>query len=126
MRCRKIRGMATICGKAVATDGLRKRGPGHPAAACGYEPRENDCASTLSRRAIHFGFEFGVGRAYKPNGIIMPAKSEKQRRLMGAALAYKRGENKHPSTEVKHVAESMTERELADMAKKPLSDKKPK
>lgn len=126
MRCRKTRGMATICGKAVATDGLRKRGPGHPAAACGYEPRENDCASTLSRRDIHFGFEFGVGRAYKPNGIIMPAKSEKQRRLMGAALAYKRGENKHPSTEVKHVAESMTERELADMAKKPLSDKKPK
>lgn len=56
----------------------------------------------------------------------MPAKSEKQRRLMGAALAYKRGENKHPSSEVKHVAESMTERELAEMAKKPRSEKKAK
>lgn len=45
---------------------------------------------------------------------------------MGAALAYKRGENKHASDEVKHVAESMTERELADMAKKPQSEKKRK
>ena len=38
---------------------------------------------------------------------------------MGAALAYKRGENKHPSDEVKHVAQSMSESELAEMAKKP-------
>lgn len=45
---------------------------------------------------------------------------------MGAALAYKRGENKHPSTEVKHVAQSMSERELADMAKKPNAEKKTK
>lgn len=60
------------------------------------------------------------------NLLTMPAKSEKQRRLMGAALAYKRGENKHPSSEVKHVAESMTERELAEMAKKPRSEKKAK
>lgn len=56
----------------------------------------------------------------------MPAKSEKQRRLMGAALAYKRGENKHPSGEVKKVAESMTESQLVDMAKKPRSAKKPR
>lgn len=56
----------------------------------------------------------------------MPAKSEKQRRLMGAALAYKRGENKHPSSEIRHVAESMTERELAEMAKKPRNDKETK
>lgn len=56
----------------------------------------------------------------------MPAKSEKQRRLMGAALAYKRGENKHPSGEVKQVAESMTEKQLVDMAKKPRSEKKSK
>lgn len=42
---------------------------------------------------------------------------------MGAALAYKRGENKHPSNEVKQVAESMTERELVDMAKKPRTGK---
>lgn len=50
----------------------------------------------------------------------MPSKSEKQRRLMGAALAYKRGENKHPSKEVKKVADSMTEEQLEDMASKPL------
>lgn len=56
----------------------------------------------------------------------MPAKSEKQRRLMGAALAYKREENKHPSGEVKQVAESMTERQLADMAKKPHAKKERK
>lgn len=56
----------------------------------------------------------------------MPAKSEKQRRLMGAALAYKRGENKHPSSEIKHVADSMTESELAEMAKKPRDEKKKK
>lgn len=53
----------------------------------------------------------------------MPAKSEKQQRLMGAALAYKRGENKHPSNEVKQVADSMTETELAEMAKKPRTKK---
>ena len=54
----------------------------------------------------------------------MPAKSEKQRRLMGAALAYKRGENHHPSEEVQKVADSMTEKELEEMAKKPVSEKK--
>lgn len=45
---------------------------------------------------------------------------------MGAALAYKRGENKHPSSEVIHVAEGMTEKELAEMAKKSKSEKKRK
>lgn len=39
---------------------------------------------------------------------------------MGAALSYKRGENKHPSQEVKHVADSMTETQLEDMAKSRL------
>lgn len=43
---------------------------------------------------------------------------------MGAALAFKRGENKHPSSEVKHVAESMTEGELSEMAKKSRTGKK--
>lgn len=43
---------------------------------------------------------------------------------MGAALAYKRGENKHPSSEVKHVADSMTESELVEMAKKPHPERK--
>jgi len=54
----------------------------------------------------------------------MPAKSEKQRRLMGAALSYKRGENKHPSSEVKKVARSMTEEQLEDFASKPIAKKK--
>jgi hypothetical protein len=54
----------------------------------------------------------------------MPAKSEKQRRLMGAALAYKRGENKHASEEVRKVAESMTEAQLEDFASKPIAEKK--
>jgi len=56
----------------------------------------------------------------------MPAKSEKQRKLMGAALSYKRGENKHPSGEVKKVAEGMTEDQLEDMASKPISKSKKK
>jgi len=54
----------------------------------------------------------------------MPAKSEKQRRLMGAALAYKRGDNKNTSDEVKKVANSMTEEELEDFASKPKNKKK--
>lgn len=56
----------------------------------------------------------------------MPAKSEKQRKLMGAALSYKRGENKKPSDEIKKVANSMTESQLEDMASKPKSSKKGK
>jgi len=54
----------------------------------------------------------------------MPAKSEKQRKLMGAALAYKRGENKNVSEEIKKVANSMTEEQLEDFASKPVSGKK--
>lgn len=54
----------------------------------------------------------------------MPAKSEKQRRLMGAALSYKRGENKTASAEVKKVADGMTEKELEDFASKPTSKRK--
>ena len=56
----------------------------------------------------------------------MPAKSEKQRRLMGAALAYKRGENPHASEEVRKVAESMTEEQLEDFASKPIAKKEKK
>jgi len=56
----------------------------------------------------------------------MPAKSEKQRRLMGAALSYKRGENKNASDEVKKVADGMTEKELEDFASKPIVKKKSK
>jgi len=56
----------------------------------------------------------------------MPAKSEKQRRFMGAALAYKRGEEKNVSEEVKKAADSMTEAELEEFASKPGKTKKSK
>lgn len=45
---------------------------------------------------------------------------------MGAALAYKRGENPHASEEVRKVAESMTEKELEEFAKKPVKDEEGK
>jgi len=49
----------------------------------------------------------------------VPAKSEKQRRLMAAARAYKRGEYKgEPSEEVKRLAAEMTDKELTDFMKK--------
>ena len=54
----------------------------------------------------------------------MPAKSEKQRKLMGAALAYKRGESKTSSEEIKKVASSMSEKELEEYASKPTGSKK--
>ena len=56
----------------------------------------------------------------------MPAKSEKQRKLMGAALSYKRGESKHPTEEAKKVANSMTEEQLEDFASKPIEKSKKK
>lgn len=43
---------------------------------------------------------------------------------MGAALSYKRGENKNASDEVKKVASGMTEKELEDFASKPTAKKK--
>jgi hypothetical protein len=49
----------------------------------------------------------------------MPAKSEKQRKFMAAALAYKRGENSNASARVKQLAASMTQEELEDYARKP-------
>lgn len=52
----------------------------------------------------------------------MPAKSEKQQHLMGAALAYKRGQNPSASEEVKKLADSMSEKELEEMASKPTSE----
>lgn len=46
----------------------------------------------------------------------MPATSEKQKKLMGAALSYKRGKNKNASKEVKELASSMSEQKLKDYA----------
>ncbi|MCD8185144.1 MAG: DUF3008 family protein [Rikenellaceae bacterium] len=45
---------------------------------------------------------------------------------MGAALAYKRGEEEQVSDRVKKAAESMTEKELEDYASKPDKKKKTK
>lgn len=56
----------------------------------------------------------------------MPAKSDKQRRLMGAALGCKRDETKCVSDKVKEVAAEMTEEQLEDFASKPKSTKKKK
>lgn len=57
---------------------------------------------------------------------IMPAKSEKQRRLMGAALACKRDEDKCISKEVRKVAQGMSEGQLEDFASKPIKKKRSK
>jgi len=54
------------------------------------------------------------------------AESKSQQRLMAMALAYKRGESKTASDEVKKLASSMSEKELEDFAKtkhKGLPDK---
>jgi hypothetical protein len=48
----------------------------------------------------------------------MPAKSAKQQRLMGAALAAKRGEAPAASKKVAEVAKSMTEKQLKEFATK--------
>jgi hypothetical protein len=46
----------------------------------------------------------------------MPAVSQNQQQLFGAALAYKRGETKDVSDEVKKLANSMSETELKKFA----------
>ena len=46
----------------------------------------------------------------------MPSVSAPQQHLMGAALAYKRGELPHASPEVKRLAHSMSESQLRDFA----------
>lgn len=52
----------------------------------------------------------------------MPSKSIKQRNLMGAALAAKRGKSSFP--EANKIAGQMTEQQLVDFAKKPVKPKK--
>lgn len=53
----------------------------------------------------------------------MPATSRTQQRLMGQALAYKRGEiksgdlNPQYADEIKKIAKSMTQKQLRDFAK---------
>lgn len=55
----------------------------------------------------------------------MPATSEKQRRAAGAALAAKRGKGgKKKGGASAKMAESMTESQLRDFARKPKKGKK--
>lgn len=54
----------------------------------------------------------------------MPAKTERQRKLMGMALSYKRGQlnlrglPKSTQEKIRRIAKSMTEEQLRDYAKK--------
>ena len=52
----------------------------------------------------------------------MPSKSQSQRRLMGAALAAKRGKSSFP--EAQKIAGQMTEDQLKDFASSPKAKKK--
>ena len=61
--------------------------------------------------------------------VIMPARSKAQQRAAGAALSAKRGETKASALKgaSKEMAESMTEKELEDLAStshKGLPDRK--
>jgi hypothetical protein len=51
----------------------------------------------------------------------MPSKSASQRRLMGAALAAKRGKKSFP--EAQKIAGQMTEQQLKDFASSPKAKK---
>ena len=51
------------------------------------------------------------------DAILEKAESEAQQKLMGMALAYKRGEMKDASPKVKELAKSMSEKDLEDFAK---------
>ena len=52
----------------------------------------------------------------------MPAKSKAQQRLMGMALAAKRGKGGEHSEKVKEIANSMSEQQLMDYVKTKISD----
>jgi hypothetical protein len=52
----------------------------------------------------------------------MPSKSQSQRRLMGAALAAKRGKKSFPEAE--KIAGQMSEKQLEDFARKPKAKKR--
>lgn len=52
----------------------------------------------------------------------MPAKSEKQRRLFGAALSYKLGKTKDVSDEVKKIADSMSVKKIKEFLKTESQD----
>jgi len=54
--------------------------------------------------------------------IIMPATSEPQRKLFGAALSAKRGESKPVSKKVSNIAKNTSEKELEKMASKPKKE----
>lgn len=46
----------------------------------------------------------------------MPAKSKSQQRLFGMVHAYQKGELKHPSEEIKNIANSISKKDAEDFA----------
>ncbi len=50
---------------------------------------------------------------------VMPATSEKQRRLFGVALSAKRGKTKRASGKAKQLASRLSTKQLEDFARKP-------
>ena len=46
----------------------------------------------------------------------MPSKSKSQQRFFGMVDAYKKGELKHPSKEIKQAADGMTKKQVKDFA----------
>lgn len=59
-----------------------------------------------------------VKSAAWPDSLRNPASSEKQRRLFGAALAYKRGESKGASEAVRRLARTVPEETLREFARR--------
>lgn len=47
-----------------------------------------------------------------------PSSSEKQRKLFGMVLSYKRGESKKTSPKIKKISEGISESDARDFAKK--------
>ena len=54
----------------------------------------------------------------RPDRLVMPAYSDRQRRAAGMALAAKRGEGRAPRGAVAQMARSMSESQLRDFARK--------
>ena len=49
--------------------------------------------------------------------LSMPATSDRQRRLFGAILAYKKGKFKHPAKKLKKISRGITGGQAFDFAK---------
>jgi hypothetical protein len=89
---------------------------------------DNESDGTITPYYVDLAGDFSIGeadavpvgwsRAPKRRRYRMPAKSKAQQKAAGAALAAKRGETKKSSLKgaSRHMVDSMTEKELHDMA----------